>query len=78
MGDIQMRKVLILFFVLGTLTFSKSKIECNQIYWKDMDKFDKTIYLILKKYNNGREPTIKECVKKEVEIKNNKEIKNGK
>lgn len=70
-----MKKVLILFILLGTLSFSKYKVECKPIYWKDMDKFDKTIYLILKKYNNGREPIIKECIKREVEIKNIKEMK---
>lgn len=73
-----MRKILVLSLILSTLSFSKYKVECRPIYWKDMDKFDKTIYLILKKYNNGREPIIRECIKKEVEIKNTKEMKNGK
>ena len=73
-----MRKFLVLFILLNTLSFSKYKVECKPVYWKDMDKFDKTIYLILKKYNNGREPIIRECIKKEVKTKNNKENKNVK
>ena len=73
-----MRKFLISFIVLSTLSFSKYKVECKPIYWKDMNKFDKTIYLILKKYNNGREPIIRECIKKEFETKNTKEVNNGK
>ena len=44
-----MRKFLVLFILLNTLSFSKYKVECKPVYWKDMDKFDKTIYLILKK-----------------------------
>ena len=53
--------------------FSKYKIECKPIYWKDMDSLDKNIYLILKKYNKDKEPTIKQCRKvDEKEIKNEK------
>jgi hypothetical protein len=72
MGGIFMKKLL-LFLAIGTLSFSKYKIECKPIYWKDMDSLDKNIYLILKKYNKGKEPTIKQCRKI-----NDKEIKNEK
>ena len=38
-----------------------------------MDSLDKNIYLILKKYNKDKEPTIKQCRKvDEKEIKNEK------
>ena len=40
-----------------------NKIECKPIYWKVMDSLDKNIYLILKKYNKGKKPTIKQCRK---------------
>ena len=68
-----MKKLLLLFLIIGSLSFSKHKIECKPIYWKDMDKLDKILCLISKKYNGGKEPSIKQCIKI-----NDKEVKNEK